>query len=151
MNMSLSKLWEMVKDRGAWSAAGHGVTKSRTQLSDSNNRGNSSTETLAPARLEPPWHSRWSPCPAVSTTQCPRPPGHGHDLRTGLPTLGSHPDSRPKSDILPKPSPAGSTPPSCSQRLPSPHHTNRTKSKLHIWGESESHSLAVTQALCWGC
>ena len=34
MNMSLSKLWEMVKDREAWSTAIHGVTKSWTQLSD---------------------------------------------------------------------------------------------------------------------
>ena len=34
MNMSLSKLLEMVKDREAWRAAVHGVTKSQTQLSD---------------------------------------------------------------------------------------------------------------------
>ena len=34
MDMSLSKLQEMVKDREALSAAVHGVTKSRTQLSD---------------------------------------------------------------------------------------------------------------------
>ena len=32
MNMNLGKLYEMVRDREAWPAAVHGVTKSRTQL-----------------------------------------------------------------------------------------------------------------------
>ena len=34
MDMSFSKLQEIVEDRGAWHAAVHGVTKSQTQLSD---------------------------------------------------------------------------------------------------------------------
>ena len=34
MDMSFSELWELVTDREAWRAVIHGVTKSRTRLSD---------------------------------------------------------------------------------------------------------------------
>ena len=34
MDMSLSKLWKIVKDREAWHTAVHGISKSWTQLSD---------------------------------------------------------------------------------------------------------------------
>ena len=34
MDMNMGKLWEMVRDRGAWHAAVHGVTKNQIQLGD---------------------------------------------------------------------------------------------------------------------
>ena len=34
MNMNMGKLWEMVRDREAWHAAVHGLTKYRAQLGD---------------------------------------------------------------------------------------------------------------------
>ena len=41
VDMSLSRLRELVKDREAWYAAVYGVTKCRTQLNSNNNRLNS--------------------------------------------------------------------------------------------------------------
>ena len=53
MDMSFSKLWELVMDREAWHAAVHGVAKSRTQLND---RTDIDNETVPCSRwdLSPP-------------------------------------------------------------------------------------------------
>ena len=48
MDMSLSKLWEMVIDREAWHAAVHGVAKSQTQLSDWTTKGQIHPKSTAP-------------------------------------------------------------------------------------------------------
>ena len=50
MDMSLSKLWELVMDRAAWRAAVHGIEKSLTRLSN--------WTELRPAQ---PWHGGLGP------------------------------------------------------------------------------------------
>ena len=75
MDMSLSKLWEMVKDREAWCAAVHGVAKSQTRL---NNNGRAVLYLPSPSRQEasrgqvssttvkgPPWFQEKTRCERV--------------------------------------------------------------------------------------
>ena len=52
MNMSLSKLWEMVKDREGWHAAVHGVAKA----SEAKRLNNEAQEACVGVGMRLPWH-----------------------------------------------------------------------------------------------
>ena len=79
MNMSLSKLQELVMDREAWHTTVHGVTKSRTQLSDWTEL-NQCKANLYPNTSGFPWPLEPLCCPTPITFQQPFPGNQNQEI-----------------------------------------------------------------------
>ena len=77
MGMNLKKLREIGKDREAWCAAGHGVTKSRTQLSDSTTTYLGLPMWCCGTESAIPCRRKWQPPPVLL-------PGKPHGQRSLL-------------------------------------------------------------------
>ena len=65
MDMHLSKLWEIVKDRDAWCAAVHGVTKSRTRLGNCTTQPRETPPAHGPHPMDND-HHKAAGCPGIS-------------------------------------------------------------------------------------
>ena len=95
MDVNLSKLWEIVKDRGAWWSAVHGVTNSWTQLSDW-------TATNGWNRLSPGLDELWNPGGEGASQPWPLnlPSLRRQDKRSQVPDLLSWPWEVPAQAVF---------------------------------------------------